>query len=85
MSYHPKDYTITWDGTNVSAFTGGSSDATTSGGVWRSDGPNMVWEDWEDPVILEDGPWSPLYEYEDYEGIMHAVLATELGLDEEDI
>ena len=70
-----KDYTITWDGTNVSAITGGTSSFTST-------------TDFLQPVepfydILEDGPWSPLYEYEDYVGIAHAILAEELGLDKE--
>lgn len=29
--------------------------------------------------ILEDGPWQPLYDYEDYVGIAHQILAEELG------
>lgn len=33
----------------------------------------------EDIEFLEDGPWSPLYEYEDYEGIAHQIMAEELG------
>ena len=60
---------------------------TTSGTDYNItwDGTDVSCDDWPEPEILEDGPWSPLYEYEDYEGIMHAVLAMELGLDEEDI
>ena len=79
MTY-PKDYTISYSGTN------------TTGETFSSAGPGMSWtwvngddEDVHVGEILEDGPWSPLYEWEDYVGLMHAVLATELGLDEEDI
>ena len=32
------------------------------------------------PRILEDGQWFPLYEFEDYEGISHQILAEELDL-----
>ncbi len=70
MKVYQKVYT--WKDPDVSA----SSTFTSAGG-------SMTWEDLEDPVILEDGPWSPLYEYEDYVGLMHALLADELGLDDE--
>jgi len=75
-SYTDKMYSITWDGETTSA----SSDRPYSSWTWDTgDYPYGLGIE-----ILEDGPWSPLYEYEDYVGLMHAVLAMELGLDEED-
>ena len=80
MTYHPKDYAITWDGNKVDTWTYGSGTdwTTTTSTDFMCEGETIY-------EILEDGPWSPLYEYEDYVGIAHAILAEELGLDEEDI
>jgi len=34
-------------------------------------------------ILEEDQPWVDLYEYDDYVGIMHAMMAREKGWDDE--
>ena len=52
--------------------------------------PSFTWtaadtDTYEEPefIILEDQPWVDLYEYDDYVGIMHAMMAREKGWDDE--
>ncbi len=46
---------------------------------WKPYSNTMTFSTEEHYEVLEDGQWSPLYEYEDYVGIAHQIMAEELG------